>query len=369
MNALPAVDRVVPPLDLQRIARLPGLRALAWQSDTLYASRGYELVRAAFAANGSPPDRISWETVARFRPSHWRRLTVRANLSARLFRDGIHALALLPSGGMVAAVPGAIVSLGHGETEFRITHAITRGTRPLHIASAPSGTLFWGEYFDNSARDEVHIYSSTDEGASWTVGYTFPRGAIRHVHNIVYDRWADCLWVLTGDDGNECRILRASCDLSHVDVLLQGNQQTRAAALVPAQDGVYFSSDTPFEDNHIYHLDRLGKLSTLAPISASSIYGCQVGSHIFFSTTVEPSEHNKDHRVRVYGGSCTDGWHSILDWKKDRWPMRFFQYGNAFLPDGDNRTPYLAVSTTAVESDDLVTSLYAVGTSAGPQGS
>jgi len=38
--------------------------------------------------------------------------------------------------------------------------------------------------------------------------------------------------------------------------------------------------------------------------------------------------------------------------------MGLFQYGNAFLPDGNNGTPYLAVTTVAVQSDDLVTSLY-----------
>jgi hypothetical protein len=40
--------------------------------------------------------------------------------------------------------------------------------------------------------------------------------------------------------------------------------------------------------------------------------------------------------------------------------MGLFQYGNAFLPDGNNTTPYLAVPTIAVESDDLTTSLYPV---------
>jgi len=40
--------------------------------------------------------------------------------------------------------------------------------------------------------------------------------------------------------------------------------------------------------------------------------------------------------------------------------MGLFQYGNAFLPGGNNATPYLAVTTIAVESDDQVTSLYSV---------
>ena len=33
--------------------------------------------------------------------------------------------------------------------------------------------------------------------------------------------------------------------------------------------------------------------------------------------------------------------------------MGLFQFGNVFLPDGNNTTEYLAVSTVAVETDDL----------------
>ena len=31
---------------------------------------------------------------------------------------------------------------------------------------------------------------------------------------------------------------------------------------------------------------------------------------------------------------------------------------NAILPDGENRTPYLAVTTIAVEQDDFVTTIF-----------
>jgi hypothetical protein len=40
--------------------------------------------------------------------------------------------------------------------------------------------------------------------------------------------------------------------------------------------------------------------------------------------------------------------------------MNFFQYGNALLPDGNNATQYLAVTTIAVDSDDMVMSLYSL---------
>ena len=73
-------------------------------------------------------------------------------LSARLFRDGFHALAVLPSRALVAAVPGAILTCRPKEAEFVTTHVIIRGTRPLHITAVPSGTVYWGEYFDNATR-------------------------------------------------------------------------------------------------------------------------------------------------------------------------------------------------------------------------
>jgi hypothetical protein len=346
--------------ELARVARFPRLRALAWSGDYLYASRGYQLLHAKISKQLVPSNDLAWQPVASFHPTWWRHGSAATRLSSRLFRDGFHALAILPSGGIVGAVPGAIVTLVSGETEFQTTHTIIRGTRPLHITAVPSGTIYWGEYFDNAARDEVHIYASTDGGVTWNVSYTFPNGAIRHVHNMIYDPWGDCLWVLTGDYGNECRILRASCDFSQVDAVLQGNQQARAVALVPTADGLYFASDTPLERNFIYRMDRHDGFQRLVGITSSSIYGCRVRDSVFLSTMVEPSAVNSDRRVRIYGSRGGEDWRALLEWRKDPWPMSLFQYGNAFLPDGENRTDYLAVTTVAVERDDQCTLLYSL---------
>jgi hypothetical protein len=353
-----APPHTAPAWQLRHVVRFPGLRALAWSGNQLYASRGYDLFCATIS--GEVTNELSWRPIARFHPALWRTVTASTRLSSRLCRDGFHTLAVLNSATMVAAVPGAIVTRSPNEKLFRCTHRITRGTRPLHITSVPNGQIYWGEYFDNAARDEVHIYASSDEGAHWQAAYTFPRGTIRHVHNIVHDPFANCLWILTGDYGNECRILRASCDLSQIDVILQGNQQARAVALIPAEDGVYFSSDTPLEPNFIFHLDRRGNLSKLAPISGSSIYGCHVANALFFSTMAEPSPVNTDREVRIYGSHDRNNWSPLLSFRKDRWPMRWFQYGNAFLPDGNNTTELLAVTTVAVENDDQMTSLYSL---------
>ena len=354
MNPAGAKPSQRPDRSLTVVERQEGFRTLAWDGQVLYASRGYEILRGC-AREG----RFSWKRIARFSPAALRRLTCVNRLTSRLMRDGFHALAVLPAGRLVGAVPGAIVTLVPGNSEFRITHRITRGTRPLHITATPQGHLFFGEYFDNPQRDEVHIFGSDDQGETWQVAYTFPRKAIRHIHNIAYDAAENCLWVLTGDYGPECRILRASSDLKTVDVAMSGNQQARAVAVVPASDGLYFASDTPLEKNHVYHLDRAGRLSTLCDLESSSIYGCRVGDSIFFTTMAEPSAINDEGSVHLYGQPGGE-WRSLLHWKKDSWPMRFLQYGNAFLPDGENTTCYLAVSTIAVERDDFATTILQV---------
>src|ERR1051326_7820834 len=159
---------------LTRCARVAGLRALAWNGDVLHASGGYELLRAQI----TDPSNLNWQPVAAFRPDWKRRLSVTNRLSARLFRDGFHALAVLPSQRLVAAVPGSIVALLPGETEFRQTHTITRGTRPLPITADPGSQVYRGEYFDNASREEIHDSTPTDDGFAWSVAYAFPKGAI-----------------------------------------------------------------------------------------------------------------------------------------------------------------------------------------------
>ena len=339
---------------LNEAASWPNLRVLAWQGQTLYACSGYRLLRTC------PSDpQACWSEVGRFNPIWWRRLSSSVALTYRLCRDGFHALATLSGGGLVAAIPGGIVTLPSNGHEFKMTHQISRGTRPLNIAVTRDDWVFWGEYFDNAERDEVHIYGSRDRGETWEVVHTFPKQGVRHVHNVVYDKWADCLWVLTGDYEGECKVVRASCDWKEVDEVLSGNQQARAVALVPTEEALYFASDTPLEDNFIYRLDRGGSLSRLAPTNNSALYGCRVGSALFFSTMVEPSKVNTDRQARLYGSLDGFSWDMLLGWPKDPWPM-VFQYGNAILPTGENSTNLLAVTGLAVKDHDLRTTIWRV---------
>jgi hypothetical protein len=372
MTKTPAAATASSAVKLRRVAAWQGIRALAWKNDVLYGCRGYQIVRLCVSSRTSASE--PWEVVARFRPAWWRNLTSRNALSYRLMRDGFHALVVLDEDKndkndknqptMVGAVPGALVTRTGKSDQFHVTHRVQRGTRPLHITAIPSGKIYWGEYFDNRERAEVHIYASSDRGSTWQIAHTFPAGTIRHVHNIVYDRWADCLWILTGDEGAECKVLRATCDLDKVEVVIEGNQQARAVAAIPTRVGLYFSTDTPFEQNHVYQLDRAGIVERVGDLASSSIFGCKVscgtGETLFFSTMIEPSAVNTTREVQIVASNDGENWQVLDRWKKDTMPMHYFQYGNAFFPDGENSTSYLAATTIAVERDDLVTTLWEV---------
>ena len=362
-------------IKLRKVGDWRGIRVLTWNGKTVYGCRGYQIVRldAGSRTREQVGDSTEWKVVANFHPVWWRNLTSRTRLGSRLVRDGFHALTVL--GGqsnhatsgrqpLVGAVPSAIVTCASDRDEFRLTHRILRGTRPLHITTVPSGQIYWGEYFDNRERAEVHIYVSTDSGRTWQIAYTFPAGSIRHVHNIVYDRWADCLWILTGDEGAECKVIRASCDLRSVETVLAGTQQARAVAAIPMKDALYLSTDTPSEKNHVYRLDRDANaainIRAVADLASSSISGCRVGESMFFSTMVELSAVNASREVQIAGSKTGLNWQVLARWKKDGLSMRYFQYGNAFLPDGENPTRYLAATTVAVNRDDQVTTMWEV---------
>jgi len=346
-------------VSLRKVAAWHGIRVLAWDRDALYACRGYELVRLQTARLQSA-EPAQWGPVAHFRPTWWRNLTSCSRSTYRLLRDGFHALAVLEDETTIAAVPGAIATRDPESHTFKTTHKIRHGARPLHIAAVHNGNIYWGEYFDNRDRKEVHIYASADRGQSWQVAYTFPAGAIRHVHNIVYDRWSDCLWILTGDEGSECKILRADRELRNLGVVLEGNQQARAVAAIPTEDALYLSTDTPFEQNHILRLDRTGRITPVAALASSSIFGCRTTNALFFSTMVEPSPANPTREIHLAGSADGTNWQIVARWQKDALPMHYFQYGNAILPDGENPTNYLAATTIAVKHDDLVTTLWEV---------
>jgi hypothetical protein len=227
------------------------------------------------------------------------------------------------------------------------------GGRPLALCAAPHG-LYYGEYRSNPERNPIRLFFSPD-GLCWTVVRQFE--GIRHIHGVYHDRFTDSLWVTTGDADAESAIWRSTDRFATVAAVHSGSQQARAIGLIFTEQHVYFGSDTPFETNFIYRLDRAsGQVDRLTAVSGSVFHGSRAGNYLLFSTAVEPSQANDTKESTLYASADGENWKILARHRKDNWPMRYFQYGQLPLPAGDNLAHRYWYSTFAVVQDNCIRS-------------
>lgn len=125
-------------------------------------------------------------------------------LSRQALRIGIHHLLPLVNGNILVTAKRKTYIL---DTDGRVVNIFQgyQGNKPGHqgVCLTPDGTIFFGEYLLNSDRSKpVNLYRSTDNGMSFQIINTFPAGDIRHIHFIKWDPYEKCLWLGTGDYGD-----------------------------------------------------------------------------------------------------------------------------------------------------------------------
>jgi len=336
----------------QPIRTFPRLRGLAWYGSTLLASQTYTLL-SADVSDSAP----QWRIVASYRPAWWRNLTASMRLSYRFFNDGFQALAALPTGHLVASVPGAIISVAPGESEFHITQEIRSGSPPRSIVATREGKIFWCAHQETSGGRQCCLYASPDRGWTWDMAHTFPNSIIG-IRGLVHDDWDNCLWILADEESPNCRVFRASLDCRIVETAISGSE-ARMGTCLPTREAIYFGSHTPAGSNHIFRLRRNGSLIKVANVDGPCVSACQVGPSIFFSTTPRPNNGGNSKAVQIYRSPDGDNWEEFLRWRKDLWPGAL-QSGCGFFPQGQNSADLLAVSTVGVSGLDLQTTLWRI---------
>ncbi|HJQ10186.1 MAG TPA: hypothetical protein VJ840_04075 [Gemmatimonadaceae bacterium] len=299
-------------------------RALYVSPDRVWASNGGSLLLSSNGGRSfdnlglAPMRRRSWSSTA---------------IGERLARAGFHALIEISPTEAVAIVTGGIVRWSNGT--FSDFFSTPVGSRPLGMVRDVNNRIYFGEYWGNPTRDPVRIFVSEDDGRSWQIAFTFPRGSIRHVHAVLTDDFdRDALYILTGDEDVESAIYRTRDSFRTLEKLAHGSQLTRAIAAHAAPEGVYFATDTEREHNRVRLLGRDGRLTEVGEISGSGWGCCSVGTRLFFATAVEPSEVNRDRYARLYECSVGRGITQVGSARKDFLPKKAFQYGTFILPKG-----------------------------------
>ena len=316
-------------------------------TDSIWFSKGYSIFKYHKSSD-------VFSLVARVPDLGLRQRLEFISVVKRLLRGGIHGL-VKQSEGIIAVVKGRILFAPKGESRLIEVFKIPSGSRPLGLAIAPDGAIYFGEYFSNPNRNKVHVFASFDSGRNWEIVYTFARGTIRHVHNVIYDPYRKGLLVLTGDEDAESKILLTTDGFKTLEVLAEGGQNARAVDALPLKDGIILPMDSPKEQNYIQFLDNSGKMYKLCPIPGTSFSVCRALGAYFISTVVEPSKVNKHPYATIWVSKNGFEWQCIFRVKKDSWPAKFFQYGNMLFPKGGDGTGPLLATAFALKGYHDVT--------------
>lgn len=327
-------------------------RALHVQHDgTLWISVRLAILRSRDSGTG-------WQRVTLMPSSLPRRLASTVRLASRLLRHEVKALAVLSDGTIIAVDRRAVYRARPGE---RVMQAASieddRGREvwaPMRIAVGPNDRVVWGEYGGRSRHGmSVRLFVSDDSGGSYQIAHTFKGGTFRHVHNIIYDAGVHGYWLLVGDHADEPGIGLLSEDLKHVEWVAKGQQRYRAVNVFDFGDRLLYGTDTEKEPNAVMSLEKAtGRTERLQEVDGSCIYACRFGAFYFLSTSVEPSEVNKNDKATLWCSKDGDRWQPVYQAPKDRWDHRYFQFGSLVLPGGESDCETMMFSGQALKGID-----------------
>lgn len=156
-----------------------------------------------------------------------------------------------------------------------------KGTRPLLFTKVKDiegfdDGIYFGGYLGNMAKNPVNIYHRIGVD-NWEVVYTFPHGAINHVHNIVADNYRNCLWIFTGDFDEAAAIWKVTDNFKRVERVVCNNQKYRGCVAYSLPEGLLYATDAPFTDDYIYLMNtdtfELKKSSRLEEVVSMAVSG------------------------------------------------------------------------------------------------
>lgn len=294
--------------------------------------------------------------------------------STRLMRFGVRTAIAMDNKHVLLSQGNNLFEMNLTDGELSKGWFCGDGIRPLAFADVKGIEGFddgicFGGYLGNNEKLPVNIYRRK-EVDNWEVVYTFPQGAINHVHSIVVDPYRNCLWAFTGDFDEASAIWKITDNFKKVKRVLSNDQKYRGCVAFALPEGLLYATDAPFADDYIYLLNTVTlETKELYPIHGSCIYGCKWKDKYIFSSTVEGDGRNtsrmefffgrkrgagiKDDYVHMYMGNLKDGFMETYKEKKDCMPYYTFQFGVFKFPAGENNYDTLYFQPVATRKNDF----------------
>jgi hypothetical protein len=318
---------------------------------TLYISNGYDI----FCSDN---EGLSWRLNATVHEKRIKATLAKCRIPARFLRYYVAAFGILSEGSQIAVVRDGVYRALLNERKMSRVFEITRGSRPLNITIDDHDQVIFGEYGDLPEGHEKFIYASFDRGASFHVIYAFPSDDIRHIHNIIWDRFDGGYWVMVGDFDRQPGIGKLSADFKNLEWLRRGDQESRAVGVIVEKDYLYYGTDSELCQNYIVRMDKKsGQITRLLSVEGSSLYATRFGDVRLISTCVEPSRINHSRQSVIYASLDGDNWQPIRSFNKDLFEARAFQFGTVVLPTSNYDEPLGMFSGQALAGCDNRTTL------------
>ena len=291
----------------------------------------------------------------------WKSVASNLRLAQRLLRFMVTNVVPLSNGEVFVTFDKSVGVIRDGK--YRSLGGLIRPCRVLRSACAidDRGSVFFGEYLANNERGEMRIYKYTPGSDALAVLHTFPARSIKHIHGIYFDEFSGSLICLTGDDENECRMLRTYDDFQTIEVIGEGDETWRAVSVLFSEDSLFYGMDAEFRTNHIYRFDRSTlERRSLGEVSGTVFYSKSLGSDLFFTTTAENAPAQKENVAALwYTNGDTQPLEQIR-FKKDRWNGTLFMFGTIHFPYVNRADGKLYFSLVAVEGDNRTFALNSV---------
>lgn len=299
------------------------IRIMEVNSDFLIGASGYKLYKLT---NGK---RVFFSNLIDAKYSFLSKF----RLISRILRAEIRCYRTLSNNKGICVAKTGIFLENKVTGKFDKVFNILSGSRPMTLCEDREGNIFFGEYFKNKNRREVNVFVSFDRGENWKVAYTFLANTIGHIHGIHLDPYTGFLWITTGDENGECIIACTKDKFKTLEIIAKGDQEYRTCNLLFLENRIIYGTDSPNVENYIKAIDRTDiSIQNLQKVQGSVINACQIGNICVISTTVEPSNINKDKFSYIWISGNGYEWSQIACFKKDMHNMHLFQFGNIRFP-------------------------------------
>lgn len=269
-------------------------------------------------------------------------------------RLGLHNLLVLRDGSLLACCKKKLLLKSPATENFRVVHNLRCGNKPglKGICIDGDDFIYYGEYSANRKRENpVAVFRSTNNGNSFEIISEFASGEVRHIHFIQWDRFGQCLWMGTGDEENECKILCSDNGGKSWDTVGFGSQLWRSVGLMFTEKYIYWGTDSggPYAgtwksrvvrmNRETRHIEEIFFLP--GPCHSSAILKNDL---MVIGTGIENGANEVDGKAHIFVSRDGVSWHDVASWGKDIFPLKI-SFGLIHFPHGLENSELLHFTT------------------------